>query len=267
MGSGDWIKNTMKYGSFEQAVALNKVPGYFSGFFLGVNPVVDTALEEDLVRWGQYTFQDASTPVPFYLSSTNAGDVGLVYVALLLDGDYKEHTVVMQTNGQSGVPIVAPDGTNTFIRGQILFNVTPTGTASLGDVFVGTEAAPTGGEPANANKVLGAYATEQQSSQAVHTTPVNEEGLIEALVITTNRNTTGGSSDIYLNTRTENQPARRRAETGVQVSGSSILDYNFRYPVRIPPKTDIWLSAEVTNNNTSLAGGFQLLRIDTTIAP
>lgn len=262
MAMNDWKKNQTKYGSFEQAVALNQIDGYFSGFFLGINPDVSTGVEEDLVRWGAYTFQDDSTGVPFYISSTDGSDIGLQYVCLLIDENYKEHTVVGVTNGNTGVLLVAPDGTDTFIRGNIMFNVTSGATQSIGNVFVGTEANPVGGEPANANKVLGAYSTEQQSSQAIHTVPAGEEALIEALVITTNRSTQGGSSDIYLNTKIFDQPARRRAETGVQVAGSSIIDYNFKYPIRVPEKTDVWLSGEVTNNNTALAGGFQLLRLD-----
>lgn len=262
MSMNDWKRNQWKNGTFEQAVSLGNVDGYFAGFFLGVNPDVDNTAEEQLVRWGQYTFQDPNTPVPYYISSTSASDVGLVYVMLLLDGDYNEHTVVSFTNGTTAQQVVAPDGTTEFIRGQILFNVSPDGSESVGDVFVGTEASPSGGEPADVNKVLGAYAEEQQSSQAIHTIPAGEEGLIEALVVTTNRNTQGGSADIYLNTSTDGQPRRRRAETGVQTAGSSIIDYNFKYPVRIPEKTDVWLSGTVTNNNTSLAGGFQLLRVE-----
>jgi len=261
MSINDWNRNSKRFGGFEQAVALDRVDGYFSGFFLGVNPDADTATEEDLVRWGEYTLQDDSTGVPFYISSTSASDVGLVYVCFLLDVDYKEHIVVGVTNGTTAVQLVATDGTNEFIRGQLMFNVTSGAVKSIGDVFVGTEAAPSGGEPTNPNKVIGAYSTEQQSSQAVHTVPAGEVGLIEALVITTNRNAVGGSSDIYLNTKIFDQPARRRAETGVQVAGSSIIDYNFKYPINVSSKTDIWLSAEVTSNNTSLAGGFQLLRV------
>jgi hypothetical protein len=230
-------------------------------FLFGVNLDIDTGVEEDLVPWGVYTFQDPNNPVPFYISSTSISDVGLQYIALLIDRGFKQHTVVGTTDGQNAVQLVAPDGTDTFIRGNVLFNNSEGGVSSIGDVFVGVSDSPAGGEPEDSDKVLGAYSEDQQSLLGLYTIPKGSTGLLTSLVVTTDGNSSG-SSEIFLNTRTDNRPKRRRAEVGVQVSGSSSLDYNFKYPVRFSEKTDIWLSVEASNNNTALSGGFQLLVVE-----
>lgn len=249
-----------EFGTFEQGVAFGEFPNYQSLFLFGRNPDVDTgAGMEDLVEWGTYTFQP--TAGPMYLTSTSASDVGLVYVVLALDENLLPVTCVVVSNGISGTQLVGPNGETSFLRANIMFNVSPSGTASVGDMYLGTEASPVGGVPADANKVLLAGAEEQQSNQAVFTVPATQRGLLTGIVLTTNRGSSGGNSDIFLRTRTiGGGPFRRRTEAGVQVSGSSIIQYNLPYPVYLGlPATDIVLSAETSANNTSLAGGFQLL--------
>ena len=266
MSLNDKIYRDLQAGSFEQSVPLGGSPGWFSIYAFGTNPDVDTGVgEENLLKWGVYTFQTSASN--FYISSTDAGDVGLTYVAILLDEDFRSVTVTGVTNGQNGVQIVGPGGETLFRRGQILFNVTPGGTRSVGNVFIGTEASPVGGEPADANKVLGAYTEDQQSNQAVYTIPRGRVGLLQGFAITTNRNTVGGSSDVYFNTAgniltdgtISPQAARRRAELGVQIAGNSAFLYNLPYPVALSEGADVFLSAEVTSNNTRLAGGFQVV--------
>lgn len=261
MALNDLISRNGVHGDFENAVALGQVRGHTSLFLFGRNDDIDNTAEEPFVAWGNYTFQ--ATAQPFYVSSTNAADVGLVYVMLALDEDWNQHTCVVVTNGQNAVQVIGPNGETNFIRGNIMFNATPAGTASLGDVYLGTESAPAGGEPADPNKVLLAGSAEQQSNQAVFSVPRNNTALLKAIVVTTNRNSQGGSSDIYLNTRAVGRgPWRRRTEAGVQVAGTSVINYNLAYPVNLGAQTDITLSAAVSSNNTALAGGFQLLLVD-----
>lgn len=264
MALNDLINRNNLHGNFENAVALGQVRGHTSLFLFGRNDDIDAGLEEPFVAWGSYTFQ--TTAQPFYISSTNAADVGLVYVVLALDAEWKQHTCIAVTNGQGGSQLIGPNGETNFIRGNIMFNVTPSGQASLGDVYLGTEVAPVGGEPADANKVLLAGAAEQQSNQAVFSVPSGQTALLKALVVTTNRNSQGGNSDIYLNTRiVGGGPWRRRTEAGVQVAGTSVIDYNLPFPVNLGQGTDIMLSASVSSNNTSLAGGFQLLLVEDSV--
>ncbi|QDP52407.1 MAG: hypothetical protein Unbinned96contig1001_24 [Prokaryotic dsDNA virus sp.] len=262
MSINDSFYRNERSGSFANAVALGEAEGYQSLFLFGRNPDIDSAQEEHFVAWGTYQFQP--TAGPMYLSSTNSGDVGLVYVVLALDENLLPVTCVGTTNGQGGSQLIGPEGQTDFLRANTMFNVTPAGTASVGDIYLGMESAPVGGIPSDANKVLLAGAEEQQSSQAVFTIPANATGLLSALVITTNRNSNGGNSDVYLNTRNllTGGPSRRRTEAGVQVSGSSIVQYNLEYPVNLGSGTDVSLSAEASVNNTSLAGGFQLLLVD-----
>ena len=260
----DTLNRNNEFGNFENSVALGQAEGYQSLFLFGRNDDIDSSAEEEFVAWGDYTFQ--STAAPFYVSSTNASDVGLVYVVLALDDNWEQHICTVVTNGQNGVQLVAPTGETNFIRANIMFNSTPSETASLGDIYLGTEASPVGGEPADPNKVLLAGVNEQQSNQAVFSVPSTHTALLKSVVVTTNRNSQGGNSDIYLNTRQVGVGSwRRRTEAGVQVSGSSVIDYNLPFPVNLASKTDIKLSASVSSNNTALAGGFQLLLVDNSI--
>lgn len=255
-----------RFGGFRNAVPLGTVKGMQSLFLFGRNPDVDTGGVEDFVAWGVYQFQPTATE--FYVTSTNAADVGLVYVVLALDENLNAVTCVVTTNGLTGSQVIGPNGETQFLRANLMFNVTPTGTASVGDIYLGTEAAPVGGQPADANKVLLASQREQQSNQAVFTVPAGQTALLDALVVTTNRNSQGGNSDILLRTRTipdgqgRGGPFRTRTEAGVQVSGTSVIQYNLQFPVNLGSGTDIVLSAEVSSNNTALAGGFQLLLVD-----
>lgn len=263
----DLVVREHKFGNWQQAVSFGAIPDFFGIYVFGVNPDLDTGAEENLIKWGTYTFQTSATP--FYVTSSNAGDVGLTYIAVVLDEDFNELVIPVTTNGQTPVQIIGPNGETDFTRGQILFNVTPAGTASLGDVYVGTEAAPVGGVPADANIVLFAEAVDQQSNQSIYTVPRGRTGLIQAFAITTNRNSAGGNSDVFLNTKDNilpngtlgGGPKRRRAELGLQVSGSSAFLYNLPLPVRVTEGTDVWLGAVTDNNNTRLAGGFQMLTI------
>lgn len=260
----DTLNRNNEHGNFENIVALGAAAGYQSLFLFGRNDDIDATAEEEFVAWGDYTFQ--STAGSFYISSTDAADVGLVYVVLALDSNWEQQICTVVTNGQNGVQLVDGNGNTDFIRANLMFNSTPSGNASLGDIYLGTEASPLGGEPINVNKVLLAGVQEQQSNQAIFSVPSNQTALLKSVVVTTNRNSQGGNSDIYLNTRQVGVgPWRRRTEAGVQVSGSSVIDYNLPFPVNLASGTDIKLSASVSSNNTALAGGFQLLLVDNNI--
>lgn len=261
-----------RFGDFKQATAIGSIKDFFSFYAFGMNPDLDAGPEENLVAWGTYTFPTVA--VPFYLSSTDVLDTGLTYVALLLDEDLNEVTVFGVTNGQSGVQLIGPNGETNFLRGQILFNNSPDGSFSMGDVYVGTEASPTGGEPADVNKVLCAGQLDQQTNQAIYTVPRGKTGLVQAFAVTTNRNTTAGSTDVYFNTKNNilpdgtfgGGPRRRRAELGLQTSGNSAFLYNLPFPVRVGEGSDIFLSAIASANNTRLAGGFQVFTVDNNYA-
>lgn len=245
----------------EENLARGKIAGQRDLFLFGRNPSLQSGALEDFIPWGgEYQFQ--TTAGAFYASSTEAADVGIVCVALLLDENWDPATVVFQLDGTNPVQLIAPDGRSSFIRGNICFNIDPQERATQGDVYIGTDSNPSGGVQPVANRVIFFSSDEQQSNMAVHSVQRNATVLVHAIINTINRDSgTSSATDIYLRTRNRGEgPFRRRTEAGVQTGGSSVIDYNIPIPVdvsgSIKQGTDIVLSAIAGSNNTRVGGGF-----------
>lgn len=245
----------------EENLARGKIEGQRDIFLFGKNPGLLQNQIEDFIPWsGLYVFQES--PGAFYATSTNAADVGILCVALLLDENWDEATVIFALNGTNPVQLVTADGRSSFIRGNICFNIDPQERSTSGDVYVGTDPNPLSGVQPVPNRVIFFDADDQQSKMALFSVERNATVLIHAIINTTNRNSgTATATDVYLRTKNRNEgPFRRRTEIGIQTGGTSVIDYNLPLPVDVSGVfrngTDIVLSAISSANNTSVGGGF-----------
>lgn len=234
-------------------MAQNKLDAN-SLFLFGRNHKIDTATDPEMLTDfstdGNYPF--LSTPEELFISSSSALDTSVVIVCRMLDVNWNVKDVVVTLNGQNTVQVLG----GPFVRCLIAFN----GGAvdQDGDVHVYRTSTVTNGVPLVVDTLMKVSVINQQSSAALFTVPSGFTGYIGSLIMTINRNSTGGSSDIGLVTKAFNGVKRVRGELGLQTSGDSVFNYVFPIPVRIGEKTDIWLEASVTNNNTDIAAGFQV---------
>ena len=128
--------------SFIWDVSMGRVPGYTSAFVVGVQEDLDIA-DGEVTIWDSkfnVTFLSGSTEV--FFSSTSAGDTTQTVIVNGLDANFDQVGTIVTLNGQNGVSA----GNFTFIYSAVV----AVGTVA-GDVYVGTESAPTGGVPADAN--------------------------------------------------------------------------------------------------------------------
>lgn len=221
-------------------------------FLFGRNTDVDAAAEEYITDFWAGSYPFLENPEELYISSSSASDTNVVVVMRTLDTDWNVKDVAVQLDGHTKVQV--PGG--PFMRVLIAFN----GGAvdQIGDVYIYRDVPNNLGVPADLTQVLMKVdAVKQQSSAAIYTVPAGFTCYITSLALTVNRNAAGGSADITLNSKAHNGVRRRRADLGLQTAGSSSFNYNFDVPLVIKEKNDIFLSAQVDNNNHDLAGGFQ----------
>lgn len=129
-------------GDFFTDVSRGIYPNLSTGFMLGHNPNLGATATETL--WdlgGNKTYLGADTTL--YLSSDNAADTTITVLLTGLDDTYTQVTATAVTNGTAGVAF-ATDMFRTFSAVCII-------NSPVGNLYVGTEAAPAAGVPALAN--------------------------------------------------------------------------------------------------------------------
>tara|TARA_R110002096_G_scaffold16230_1_gene55519 strand:+ start:302 stop:1432 length:1131 start_codon:yes stop_codon:yes gene_type:complete len=238
--------------SYDAAIAEGDIQGSSGFFAFGRNNLISSGVEEFVIDFAsQYTFLLAAEPL--YISSSNAADTAVTMIIRILDTNYEQHDIVQTINGQTKTLINLPDA----LRVIFAFNVGSV--ASLGDVYVYANSTVTGGIPDDTTKILAkSDIAKQQSNMANYTIPAGKKGLLRAIVITANKSNNNGAADVFLNTKSENGVKRRRAELGLQTSGSSSFSYNFEIPILLSEKTDVFLTVSSTVNDYDVAGGFQI---------
>lgn len=238
--------------SYDAAIAEGDIQGSSAFFAFGRNKLISSGVEEFIIDFAsQYTF--LSVAEPLYISSSNAADTAVNMVIRILDANYEQHDIVQTINGQTKTLINLPDA----LRVTFAFN--GGALASVGDVYIYSDSAVTGGVPNDLSKVLAkSDIRKQQSNMANFTIPAGKKGLLRAIVITANKANTTGAADVFLNTISENGVKRVRAELGLQTAGSSNFTYSFEVPIPLGEKTDIFLTVSATVNDYDVAGGFQI---------
>ena len=225
-------------------------------YLFGRNTDVDTGAEEYLTDFWAGSYDFPNTAETFFISSSSPADTSVTIAYRCIDENWNVDDGVITLNGQTSVEV--PGGPK--LRALIAFNG---GSVDLaGDVYIYRATTVTAGVPDDLTQVvMHVDPVRQQSSAALYTVPAGHTAYIVDIAMTVNRNTTGGSADVALNTWAYNGVRRMRADLGLQTAGSSSFTKPFDYPIRITEKTDIFLSANVSSNNHDLAGGFQLLLI------
>lgn len=240
---------------FGLQVARGQVRGHRIIHIFGYNPDVDSGVEETVWTFGGI-YQHLPSPAIMTVSSGSASDtlagVGARTIYIRgINGTGNEVEESVNLNGQTAVNTV---NSYSEINAVSVIAVGSTG-HNVGDIYVGTGTV-TLGVPAN---VFGhVLATENQSMIGHWTVPLDHTGYLIKGNISSG---TEGSND-YVIGRLKLRTTDGVVRTAAMVTfANGLVDYDFKYPVRIPPGACISASALTTKNNDKISCYFQLLLI------
>ena len=182
-----------------------------------------------------------SGTVTAYVSSSSASDIGNIIKVTALDANYNIVEYGVTLNGTTAIPLPAQ-----IIRVNLLQNMGTT--ATVGDVYIGTETTPIAGIPARANTINMYGAEDQVSHTAIFTVPKGYVLLVEEF---------GGSTptaDSILVNAKYSTPGTNVFKSGMHLATyrGTVSQKAALFP--LPEKTDIYLSATAYTNNTDAYG-------------
>lgn len=232
-------------------IRMGLVPGFTIVHKFGFNPDIDTAGVYETVwsKGGKYSFRE--TPTNFYLSSSDASDIGQQFEITLLDVNYDEVKQVIQLNGQTGVLI--PGG--QYLRCNGLMNVSQPSKITIGDVSVDTETAPVSGVPTGINTMAFAASQNQISNQAVYTVPAGHTAYIANLSASVGKNK---DATVLGSFREFNGTFKNTEQLGLY---QNTVQRTIPFSI-MPEKSDLQMIGTAETNNQDIAAGFDFILVN-----
>lgn len=219
----------------------------------GYNGDIDSSTDpEDVWSFGGlYTF--ISSPVPLFISSSNNADNQEITVSGL-DENWLPQTQVVTLTGQTKAPIPG-----TWLRVHRALNSDSTSFA--GRIYIYEDTTPVVGVP-TASFVRAVIETNaQQTQMALYTIPANKTGYISSIIANVyNAGNADSSALMQMLIRKEGGVFRDIFRFALNSTGSSTNTYEYQFPVKFPPKTDIIFRVlEVNKNDTAISINFQIV--------
>lgn len=231
------------------AIAKGDVSGHSALLKFGRNPDIDASVEETIWEGGGIYAYDATAQSLEIVSSSSDdtdGGTGARTVTLIgQDANNAEQTAVITLNGTTAVAI-----SGTWLR-VYRCSVTTTGS---GGVNAGTLTVRLAGAGAT-RLIIGV--SNGQTLMAVYTIPAGYTGYILHYYASANAQT-AAYVDVKLFTRSSAGVVNLKHQ---QAISSGYFDYKFGVPFRITEKTDIYLNAVSSANNTDVCGGFDMILV------
>lgn len=233
------------------AIAKGDVTGHSLMLKFGRNPDIDQTEETIWEGGGTYTYDSTAQSLEILSSSaddTSAGTGARTVTLIGQDGSNVEQTVTITMNGTSAVAI-----SGTWLR---VYRCSVT-TAGSGNVNAGTLTVRIAGGGAT-RLVVGAG--NGQTLMAVYTIPAGKTGYMLRYYASLNTATpaTAASMDVRLFTKPPGGVINLKHQ---QATMAGFLEYNFGAPFRITEKTDIYLNASTSANNSDVCGGFDIVLV------
>ena len=241
-----------KYTNAEAAKALT--PGVQK---FGSNAGIGTSWEDMWEVAANYNF--LSTAATLYIGSSNAGDIAVTITVQGLDANWVEQEVSVALDGTDPqadqVAVVSVGGSETWIRVNRAF--VSGATAALGNIHIADETPGTwaaGGVPGTlSNTVAYIPIADQQTMQAIYSTPANKVGALVAWEVS---NTTAQSSSAKLEVREFGGVFRTKSSVA-SIASETFQKIWHTYPT-LSPKSDIKISAVAAASTADFAGEFDL---------
>lgn len=213
---------------FVLAVSKGIVPGHRIQYIHSYAPSIGTT---EAFIWplnGQYTFND--TPSTLYLTSSDAGDTGFVFIRWI-DSNYDEQEGVYQLNGQTPVAI----GSGLRVNQAFTAGVSQT----LGDIYVSNALSHTAGVPTQTTTVMMYEQKTQTRSMALYTVPRGHTAFGLSGYFSSPK---GRDNDFYWNVRNP-LGLLPPINTNVVSVYESTAEIDFKF-TSVPEETDAWFTAK-----------------------
>lgn len=220
----------------------------------GRNPDIDTGAAEDVWEGGgTYTFDTTAQSLEILSSSANddgdpAGTGARTMTVIGLDANYVAKTEVVTLNGTNAVAL-----TGTWIRVHRC-SVTTTGNLEVNEGTITIRIAGAGATRLVVGPGNG------QTLMAIYTIQAGKTGYLYHYYVTANSSPTAPTVDVALWTRSST--GVRNLKHQQALSAGQQLTYSFAAPFKITEKTDVWLRASTSTNNTDVCGGFDIVLVD-----
>lgn len=231
------------------AIAKGEVASHSLVLKFGRNPDIDASVEETVWEGGGlYPFD--TTAQSLEILSSNAADAAAgtgarTMTVIGLDANYVYKSEVVTLNGTNAVAL-----TGTWIR----VHRCSVATAGTGEVNAGTITIRIAGGGAT-RLVVGVG--NGQTLMAVYTIPANTTGYVLRYYGSANAQTTA-YVDVKLFTRSSTGVINLKHQ---QATASGFFDYRYGAPFAVSQKTDIYLNATSSANNTDVCGGFDIVLV------
>lgn len=240
---------------FGLQVARDQIRGHRIIHVFGYNPDVDSGGQETVWTYGGL-YQHLASPANMTVSSASANDTEAgtgartIYIRGI-NGTGNEVEEGVTLNGQTPVTTA---NKYTEINAVSIISV-GSGGSNAGDIYVGTGTV-TAGVPAN---VYGhVLAGENQSMMGHWTIPLDHTGFLVNGKIASGTETINSFLIGRLKLRTVDGVIRTAA---MVTFANGSVDYDFKYPVRIPPGACVSATVETNKNNDKVSCYFQILLI------
>jgi len=239
--------------SYELIIANQKHGASINKF--GKNPDVDTESPETI--WeagGDYPWSSLASAQALEIVSSDANDAsdgtGARTVEIQgLDSNYDLQTETISLNGATAVDLA-----NTYLRIFRMKVLTAgSGEANAGNITLRLD----GGGDTVAYISTGL----NQTLMAIYTIPNGKTGYVLNYYASVNKQSSA-SVDISLYARPEDQVFQIKHNIAVHSQGGSYFNHIFKLPLRFTEKTDIYLQAATSANNTDVTAGFDIILLD-----
>ncbi len=213
---------------------------------------------EDGTAWELMQYVYSTTANIDSLSSSNAGDTQDIEIQGL-DTNFNLVIQTITLSGQTRVPL-----TTNLIRIFRAKNVNSTDLT--GHVFVYVNGATTGGVPdTNADIRCIVQPENNQTEMAVFTVPAGKTGYLRRWYSSTAGASKNSNYIIKLKARPFGQVFQLKHKDAISDNATSYISHNYTEPQKFTEKTDIEMTAEITDSpitGASVTGGFDIVLID-----
>lgn len=238
-------------------------PKHEAVYKFGFNPVVKNTEELIWYHSGAYVYPDQNGQ-KIYISSTDANDTaagtGARTVQIQgLDANYDQVDEIVSLAGQAQV-----ESSLDYIRvHRVRVESTGTSNDSEGTIYAADSGSSAGVPTGNVYANLGGG---NQSLLALYTVPRNHTLYLDDVNFGAGISTGNVFATVRFNIRsfTEGEGDAFRTVYINTVQSASLV-YKFEYPLALPEKTDIQMTAEISSNvDSSISASFQGVLVDET---
>lgn len=249
------------WGAFFLRVASGELDGYSTMNKFGTAGDIDTGDDHQMIWDGNtvgiktaYVWPTTAS-IDSISSSEDTDTVDMVVYGV--DGDYVEVMQTVTLSGETRVALGTP-----LMRVFRAYNAGATGSDLDGNVYIYENGDITEGVPDDLTTVKAVVQLGlNQTLMALYTIPAGKTGYLGFGYVNLDRNGTY-ASDVRFWQRAQGGVFRIANDVALNSDSTSFIPFHYYVPIRIPEKTDMFVEADTTLNNTAVSAGFDIILVD-----